>query len=352
MRAEALFMRNNNPKKPIMNITEANPLLRYNDGEDFSAWQTTSLEKLEELLGLEFFSQCEDKLQIISATDCGDYTDTYFLFQSEPDYFVPCHILKPKSYTGKLTPLLCLQGHTTGMHISIGVAKYECDKEDIEAGDRDYARIGVRRGYCTIAIEQRYMGECGGTDTGTGCQRHPHHTINVLPSLLYGRTAIGERVHDAMRAIDVISNSKYELFNDLDIGNIMLTGNSGGGTTTFYTACVDKRIKVAIPSCCFCTYKDSIVNIDHCACNYIPSVARYFDMGDLAGLIAPRRLILVSGKDDKIFPLEGVKEAYSIAEKMYKAIDAENNISLIVGYAGHRYYANEVFTKINTMSEK
>ena len=44
-------------------------------------------------------------------------------------------------------------------------------------------------------------------------------------------------------------------------------------------------------------------------CNYVPGILTQFDMGDIAGLIAPRPLVIVNGaKDDGIFPLNSALE--------------------------------------------
>ncbi len=342
-------MRNQNPKDIILSLASREPLLRYKGDIPFSQWQKKSREKLSELLGLEFILFCDADLEITEETDCGDYTDTYFSFQSEQGYYVPCHILKPKNITGKIPLLICLQGHSTGMHISIGVAKFEGDDEDIATGDRDYARIAVKKGYCAITLEQRYMGECGGTAEGPGCNHHNPESANALPALLYGRTSIGERVHDVSRLIDIITSGTYGLFDLINADDIMITGNSGGGTTSFYAACTDERIKYCIPSCAVCTYKDSIASINHCACNFIPHIARFFDMGDLAGLIAPRALIISAGEKDSIFPIDGVKTTYEIAENLFKTADAEDKINIVIGNGGHRYYANLTFEILEKM---
>ena len=45
----------------------------------------------------------------------------------------------------------------------------------------------------------------------------------------------------------------------LILNRLGIMGNSGGGTTSFYAACVDPRIKVCMPSCAFCPYYDSII---------------------------------------------------------------------------------------------
>jgi hypothetical protein len=117
-------------------------------------------------------------------------------------------------------------------------------------------------------------------------------------------------------------------------------GNSGGGTATFYTACLEHRFDGFMPSCALCTYRDSIIDLHHCTCNYIPRIAEYFDMGDLAILIAPKKLVVVCGKDDNIFPLEGVREEFEIIQKLYSAFGAEESCALVIGDEGHRFYAD------------
>jgi len=248
-------------------------------------------------------------------------------------------LLIPKGIKEPIKTVICIQGHSKGMHISVGEPKYEGDKDSIAGGDRDFALRAINEGYAAIAIEQRYMGECGGDENGPSCGRE------ATTALLIGRTAIGERVWDVMRLIDVIEKH----FTYLDKDNIMCLGNSGGGTTTFYAACIDIRIKTAVPSCAVCTYKDSIGAMYHCACNYIPHIAEFFDMGDLAGLIAPRKLVVVNGKLDNIFPDGGVKESFEIIQKMYNEANAANSCRLVTGDEGHRFYADKAWTVIKEM---
>ena len=107
-----------------------------------------------------------------------------------------------------------------------------------------------------------------------------------MVAMLMGRTLIGERIWDISRAIDIL-----EHFSEIDMERVAIIGNSGGGTVAFYAACMDERIKVVMPSCSVCTYKCSTTATRHCTCNYILGTAKYFDMGDLSCLIAPRKLI-------------------------------------------------------------
>lgn len=84
----------------------------------------------------------------------------------------------------------------------------------------------------------------------------------------------------------------------------------------------------------------------HCVCNFIPGIAREFDMGDLGGLIAPRRLIVVHGLEDPIFPRDGVYESYAEIRRHYAAVGAPDRCTLISGEGGHRQYAAPTWAAI------
>lgn len=319
----------------LKRASELSPSLRYDSNTDFNVWQRTAKAKLEELLGLPF-EKCDDKFAILSEKDCGEYKKIEFEFQSEENYFVSAAFLVPSHMKMPLPVVICLQGHSSGMHISCGDVKFEHDLETI-AGGRDFAVRAVKEGFCAVAMEMRYMGTAGQDEKGLPACIAQQHS---MPALLMGRCAIGERVWDIQRLIDVIC--KY--FRDYsDCNKIICMGNSGGGTATFYASCLDERISTSIPSCSVCTYEDSIMAMYHCPCNYVPGIRKYFDMGDLGGLIAPRKLIVVCGIEDSIFPLSGVEKSFKIISNVYKSLGRENFCTLIKGNGGHQFYPDEVW---------
>ena len=149
---------------------------------------------------------------------------------------------------------------------------------------------------------------------------------------------------DVVRAIDLIQERP-----EVDPGRIACMGNSGGGTITFYAACIEPRIKLAVASCVFCTYADSIMRIEHCGDNYIPGVLRVAEMGELAGLIAPRKVLFVAGETDEIFPIGGVRAAFETASNIFGAAGCADNARLVVGPDGHRFYAELAWPLIRKM---
>ncbi len=313
-------------------LNDIKPSFRHDGNEPIIDWQNRARERLINLMGLnKIIPASDDVFTIDYKKEHDTFIEYSFRFQSENGYFVPCNLWVPKGRQGKLPLVICLQGHSSGFHISLGRAIYPDDENMIASGDRDFARQIIKEGYCSLAIEQRAFGECKGNYEGFPC------ILPSLTALLYGRTLLAERVFDISRSIDVVIKN----FDMVDSNKIACMGNSGGGTATLYASAIDERIKVAMPSCAVCTFKDSIGAMYHCACNYVPNIANDFDMGDICGLIAPRKLIIVSGKKDDIFPKKGVEESVNIAKEYFTKLNVSNNVTWVEGLEGHRFYAKE-----------
>lgn len=307
------------------------PADRMEKGGDLAAWQQEKRAQLENLLGMQHLIPAEDAhFTIDYVKELDNCTETRFLFESEPGVTVVAYLRVPKGVTGKLPVIICLQGHAKGVHISLGQPKYPGDEQTIYGGDRDFAVQIVSRGQAALAIEQRGFGERGGTPEGPQCYQP------AVQAMLMGRTLLGERCWDISRTIDLLP----EHFPQLDMDRIAVMGNSGGGTASIYAAALDTRIAACMPSCALCSFMPSIGAQYHCLCNYIPGIMNHFDMGDLAGLIAPRPFVAINGLTDGIFPIDSAKEQAQIAQEIYyAAAGAEDKLRHITGPAGHRFYA-------------
>jgi predicted peptidase len=169
-------------------------------------------------------------------------------------------------------------------------------------------------------------------DRGNSCQQLSQR------AMMAGKTLLGMRVLDSMCWYDYL-----DACDDVDSDNILITGQSGGGTGTLFSAAVDERFSQAAPSCYFCTFRDSILAMMHCTCNYAPGLLSLCEMYDVAGLIAPRPMHIIAGQEDQIFPIEGVRRAYETLQAIYAAFNAEDSLELHVGEEGHRFYADRVW---------
>ncbi|MBQ8196509.1 MAG: acetylxylan esterase [Clostridia bacterium] len=324
------------------------PLMAYDETRDFATQKEEITAKLMELFGDMPDKIVDPKMQIEQVVEGDDYTEYRFNFYTEEDVQAICRLRIPKVKKDKYPLVICLQGHGKGMHRSFGEIKYPDFGEGPEDGDRDVGNQAIERGYAALAIDQRGMGERrtmldidpnDADDGETRCR------LTSNTALLLGRTIIGERCWDVSRALDVaLANWPV-----LDGDKIICTGNSGGGTATFYAAAFDKRIKVAMPCCSVCTWKHSIAAMIHCECNYIPGLGKYMDMGDIAAAIAPRKLIIINGRHDPIFLHEGVVETFETVKKIYKAAGVPDNCAMVTGEGGHRYYKDIAWAAFDKM---
>lgn len=327
-------------------LQNVSPSERWDGQKDIGLWRARARNTLAGLLGIPQIEKqrtaCVMQVEKNHVDEAEGYREIRFRFVTEKQVTVPCHLLIPLNIPKPLPVVLCLQGHSTGMHISLGRPKYPGDEETCHGGDRDFAVRAVKEGICALAIEQRCFGECGGTEKGPDC------TQAAMRALLLGRTLIGERVWDIMRCIDVLST---HFTDEVDINRILCLGNSGGGTATIYAAALDERIRIAVPSCAVCTYADSIGAMAHCACNYVPGIAEAFDMGDLCAMTAPRPLIVVSGAHDPIFPLQGAKACIEEGMRAYQALGVPEHLIHVIGEGGHRFYANDTWPHIHKVMD-
>ena len=237
-------------------MDQMEPSMAY-DGGDVKKWQRKLRRKVKELIGLPKGERVPLGVRSLWRREHELGTIEKIAFAGEPYSDVMAYVCLPREAERPYPFFVCLQGHTTGAHISIGV----------ERDDVDWGRIGAM-------------------------------------------------------------------------------GNSGGGTISLFSAAVLPRLRFAMPSCYFCTFRDSIMSIQHCADNYVPGLLQYGEMADVMGLFAPRPVVLVAGREDSIFPIKGVRKAFRHLKEIYRAAGAEEHCHLVVGPEGHRFYADLAWKKM------
>ena len=327
-------------------LKKITPKYTYRENCNYFEWKAKVVEKFRELSGLNDVEENDSpdiNVKVEWEEDKGDYRLIRFSFESEKDEIVPCYLCIPKSGKKKYPVAVVLQGHSTGFHNSIGEKIYPEDEEYQPRGA--FALQAVKNGYIALAIEQKGLGE----RKPNKANRLPttYCRYSAMVALGLGRTLLAERMWDVRKALDALT-----VFPECDLDKIFITGNSGGGTMSFYAACIDERIKFSVPSCSFAPYKESILSIAHCDCNYIPSAYKWFDMQDLACMIAPRPLIVITGEKDQIFPIEGVCRGFETVKKIYKENNAEDKCRLIKTPQGHWWCEDIVWGAINEECKK
>ena len=208
-------MQVNGDKCHDMIINELKPMYSYDDNKSLLEQKKILRKTFIELTGINLIQEnsCPLNIDIESVEKKDEYTITRFTFESERGAVVPCYLLIPNKGKKKYPVAITLQGHSTGFHNSINVAKYEVDKEDLPRVA--FAIQAVENGYAALAIEQRGMGE-------TKPQKEMRNwgkmcSFTAQAAFLLGRTLIGERVWDVSKAIDALS-----YFKECDLKNIII----------------------------------------------------------------------------------------------------------------------------------
>ncbi len=304
------------------------------------AWQHELRAKLIELVGGFPEESCDLESEVLESHEFPTYFRETVQFKSRPHMAVFGYLLTPKHLNGSAPnpAILCLAGHGRGVDDIVGIEEDGSMRSEYGGYQNDFALQCVAHGYTVLAIEQFGFGhrrdpiarERGGGNSS--CQP------SAGAALLLGQTMVGWRVYDAMRAFDYLATRP-----EIDTSRLGVMGISGGGTTTFFTSAIDTRVKAAVVSGYFNTFRDSILSLSHCIDNYIPNVLQYAEMYDIAGLIAPRALFVESGTEDTIFPIEATRFAVSAAKAIFKHFEADDRLGLEVFEAGHSFHGVGAF---------
>ena len=124
-----------------------------------------------------------------------------------------------------------------------------------------------------------------------------------------------------------------------------MMGLSQGGTMTAFTAAVEPRIKAADvigyvnPFASFGVHRGNF-----CGSQILPGLYQWLDTSDIAGLIAPRPLLLEMGVADSCFYFQDLWQGYRETRRIYEAAGAEDRLWPDVhpgahAFAGHRAFS-------------
>lgn len=320
-------------------LNQTAPTLTF-DGGEVGLWQAKLKDRVMRLLRLPEGERVPLNPRSLWKRDHPLGSIEKVAFASEPYADVLAYVCIPHKAQKPYPFFVCLQGHSTGAHVSIAVDRDDNTKLISGAAERkmrdqdlDYGLGCMSRGIAALCIEQRSFGERRERQQEKTSPHGCHDA--VMHSLLLGRTLVGERVFDVDRGLDYL-----ETRDDVDWSRIGIVGASGGGTASLFSAAVLDRINFAMPAAYFCTSRDSVMSIYHCADNYVPGLLKYADMADIMGLFAPKPVVVVAGQDDPIFPIDGTMKEFRRLKKIFAAAGAEDRCHLVIGEGGHRFYAS------------
>jgi len=265
-----------------------------------------------EMLGLDPLPpRTELKVTVTGILDRGNYVVEKLHFQPLPDCRIACNLYRPKKVEGKLPAVIYVCGHA-----SAGKSHYQL-----------HPRWFAEHGYVSMILDAIQIGENGGFHHGTYLKEWWHWYSQ-------GYSPAGVEVWAAMRAADYLQSRP-----DVDPDRLGITGNSGGGTISWFTGAADTRFKVVVPSCqtgnVYQHVRDRTID-GHCDCTYWVNTYGW-DFPDVAGLIAPRPLLVCAASEDHLFRPYAFRDLVYRVRGLYLAYGCDEKLALCEAMTPHGY---------------
>jgi dienelactone hydrolase len=303
-------------------------------------WRRAARRRLLELLHYDP-PPVDPRPMMIERVDAGDHYREHIEFQTTPELRVPAHVLAPKGLKGRAPAIVALHDHggfylwgreklldLPGEHPALTDFKRQ-----YYAG-RSIATDLVRQGYVVLVIDMFYWGERRmllDSDAADWRERPPtisRERISQFNSRageseqLVGRSIYtagftwpGVIFHDDMRAVDYLLTRP-----EVDPGRIGCVGLSVGGFRSCHLAALDDRVKAAVVVGWMTSFPWQLRRhirwtIGHTM--LVPGLYREMDYPDVASLAAPKPLLVINGRKDRLFHPDGVEAAFDRLRRCY-----------------------------------
>ncbi|RPJ06841.1 MAG: hypothetical protein EHM28_09235 [Spirochaetaceae bacterium] len=308
-------------------------------GEEFHAWRKKASEKLREIMG-DMPRSVSLNSEVISHETLGDLVRERIVFDSEEHMSVPCILLKSAMIKPEKSSaaILCVHGHGPfGKEAVAGSTEPPEIAENIKLHNYNYAEQMARHGFLTLSPDLRGFGER--KDPPTIMQAKDSCDINNNKGSLLGKFMLSAHVWDMMRCIDYLQ-SRPEVNPD----RIGMMGLSTGGTVTLFTTAMDNRIKASDVSGYINSFADFGLRFHKfCGTQIAPNLFTWLDTHDIAGLVAPRPLLVEMGKRDWVFRFEDMLSSFKKAKAIYDAAGASDKLTADIHESGHVFAGNLAF---------
>ena len=256
------------------------------------------------------------RVRPVTTYDLGYCRVENVLFDSFPGWEVNASVFVPAGV-----------GPFPAVVIPVGHSGKQFDNYQIPA--RAYASLGF------LAVLFDPPGQASEKQTGND------HFVDGVRTFLTGHSSNRYFILDALRCIDYL-----ETRDDADLSRgVGMTGVSGGGHTTLYSALFDDRITCQGPSCCINRMADHPVGDLYSSCpegKWSGRVAAGVDELDLllAGIPVPS--LYMAGKRDEVFQIEWSRALAGEAAEAFAAAGVGERFAFYEDESGHAYTLDQV----------
>jgi dienelactone hydrolase len=178
----------------------------------------------------------------------------------------------------------------------------------------------ARRGYVVLSVDALGWGERGPV-TYEQQQALASNFFNL------GRSLAGTMAYEDMRSVDFLATLPM-----VDSRRIGVVGFSMGAFRAWQLAALSDKVAATAAISWFGTYQGLMTpgnNVLRGQSSYYmlhPGISARLDIPDIAGIAAPRPLLLFNGGKDTLFPSESVEAAYDKVHRIWRSRQAELNL--------------------------
>ena len=260
-------------------------------------------------------------------------------------YRVKAYLLVPESKNGRKSskgeakhPAVVLM-HDHGAHLSIGKEKvvrpFNVSDEVIADADAWVGQLYegqylgdylAQNGFVVIAIDMPLWGERGRAE---GADRKKYDII-AGNMMMAGVNLCAFTHYDDLATIDFLATLPC-----VDADRIGVAGLSIGAYRSWMAAALSDKVR-ATCAVCWMVSTDAQLTTKYGRkenggfANSIPGLRNWVDYPDIASLAAPNPMLLVAGRQDKLFPLPGVEKSFGIMHEVWNAFGASGNLSTYI----------------------
>ena len=289
-------------------------IARLHTKSDYLERQAEVKDKLLRMIG-PFPEKTPLNARVTGVIKKPDYRVEKVIFESVPGYYVTAALFLPEKRKGKAPAVIYVSGHTvngfrseTYQHIIINL---------------------VKKGFVVLAFDPIGQGErLQYYDEKEGKSRFGPTTEHSYPGAqcyISGYSPTKYFIWDGIRAVDFLISRK-----EVDPERIGMTGRSGGGTQTAYTAAVDDRILAAAPECFITSMEYVLKSIgpQDAEQNLYHMFSEGIDHADLLEVRAPRPGLMITTTRD-FFSIQGARETFGELKDYYQALGGEEHIHMV-----------------------
>ena len=181
-------------------------------------------------------------------------------------------------------------------------------------------------GFVAFVLDTIEFGEIPGIHHGV-------HDLAMWHWLSLGYTPAAVEVWNAIRALDYL-----ETRPEVDATRAGITGRSGGGAVSWFTAAADDRFKVSAPVHGTWSVGPHVAGDtvrENCDCIYFWNTYQ-FDLPLAGALIAPRPLMIVNASKDGAFPPAGYEPVEQCLRPVYGWYGALEKLAAFSQETGHQ----------------